>query len=148
MIDKLYEASRAGVTIDLLIRGICCLVPGVAGMSERIRVIRLVDGFLEHARVAIFHNNGDEKIYLASADWMQRNLYHRVEVGFPVYDPQVQTELRQLIAYQLADNTKACLLDVQGHNQPIREPGASPVRAQLAIYDWLKEQALATTAVE
>ncbi|AKD55082.1 polyphosphate kinase 1 [Spirosoma radiotolerans] len=148
MIDKLYEASRAGVTINLLIRGICCLVPGVVGMSETIRVIRLVDGYLEHARVAIFYNNGEEEMYLASADWMQRNLYHRVEVGFPVYDPQVQNELRQVIAYQLADNTKACLIDEQGHNQPIRDPEAPQVRAQRAIYDWLKEQALDATAVE
>lgn len=140
LIDKLYEASRAGVVIDLLIRGICCLVPGVPGMSETIRVIRLVDRFLEHARVAIFHNDGQEDIYLASADWMTRNIYHRVEVGFPIYDPEVRTEIRQLIAFQLADNTKACLIDQQGNNQPIRNLAVSPVRAQYASYDWLKQR--------
>ncbi|SFD82960.1 polyphosphate kinase 1 [Spirosoma endophyticum] len=141
LIDKLYEASRAGVVIDLLVRGICCLVPGVPGMSETIRVIRLVDRFLEHARVAIFHNDGQEEIFLASADWMTRNIYHRVEVGFPIYDPEVRTEIRQLIAFQLADNTKACLIDQQGTNQPIRNPEATPVRAQYASYDWLKQRA-------
>ena len=141
LIDKLYEASRAGVVIDLLIRGICCLVPGVPGMSETIRVIRLVDQFLEHARVAIFHNNGQEEIYLASADWMTRNIYHRVEVGFPIYDPMIRAEIRQLIDFQLADNTKACLIDQQGNNQPIRDVTVPQVRAQLAIYDWLKQQA-------
>jgi len=141
MIEKLYEASRAGVYIDLLVRGICCLVPGVTGMSETIRVVRLVDIFLEHARVAIFHNNGREEIYLASADWMVRNLYHRVEVGFPLYDSQVRAEISQIIAFQLADNTKACLIDLQGHNQPIRDPDAPQVRAQIAAYDWLKQLA-------
>lgn len=141
MIDKLYEASRAGVPIDLLIRGICCLIPGVAGMSETIRVTRLVDGFLEHARVAIFHNRGDEIIYLASADWMVRNLYHRVEVGFPIYDLQVRHDIQQIIALQLADNTKACLIDEQGNNQRIHQPGVAPVQAQAAIYGWLKSGA-------
>ena len=139
MIDKLYEASQAGVTIELLIRGICCLVPGVVGMSETIRAIRLVDGFLEHARVAIFQNDGQEEIYLASADWMVRNLYHRVEVGFPLYDPQVRAEIRQLIAFQLADNTKACLIDEHGQNQPIQPSSLPPVRAQLASYEWLSQ---------
>lgn len=137
MIDKLYEASRAGVIIDLLIRGICCLVPGVAGMSETIRVIRLVDGFLEHARVAIFHNDGQEEIYLASADWMVRNLHHRIEVGFPLYDPRIKAEIRQIIHLQLADNVKACLLDQQGHNQPVPNGAGPSVQAQPAFYQWL-----------
>lgn len=138
MIDKLYEASRVGVVIDLLIRGICCLVPGVAGMSETIRVIRLVDGFLEHARIALFHNNGQEEIYLASADWMVRNLHHRIEVGFPLYDSQAKAEIKQLINLQLADNTKACELDEQGHNQPIATGSAPSVQAQPAFYQWLQ----------
>ena len=79
MINLLYEASQAGVKIDLIIRGICCLVPGLQGISENIRVISIVDRFLEHSRIFVFHNNGDTKVYLSSADWMVRNLYHRIE---------------------------------------------------------------------
>lgn len=142
MIDKLYEASRAGVKINLVIRGICCLVPGVKGMSENIRVIRLVDQFLEHARVAIFGNGGNEEIFLASADWMNRNLYRRIEVGFPIYDPLVKADIRQIIDFQLQDNVKACTIDQQQANIPIQSKSKAAVRAQANTYAWLKEKGL------
>jgi polyphosphate kinase len=140
MIDKLYEASQAGVKIDLIIRGICCLLPGVPSMSENIRVIRLVDIFLEHARVAIFHNGGNEEVFLASADWMNRNLYRRVEVGFPVYDAQARSEIRQIIEFQLNDNVKACTLDATQTNHAVSAVGKSSVRAQTETYHWLKNK--------
>ena len=87
IIHKLYDASNAGVKIRLIIRGICCLVPGVKGISENIEVVSIVDRFLEHARVFVFHNGGDEQVYLSSADWMERNLSYRIETTFPVFRP-------------------------------------------------------------
>ncbi|WP_020606569.1 polyphosphate kinase 1 [Spirosoma spitsbergense] len=138
MIDKLYEANQAGVEVKLLIRGICCLVPGVAGISEGIEVIRLVDQFLEHSRIAIFHNGGKPEVYLASADWMNRNLYHRVEVGFPIYALGLKHELATLLDFQLNDSVKARHVDEQGHNQVVDPVYHSPIRAQQATYDWLK----------
>jgi polyphosphate kinase len=139
MIDKLYEAHQAGVQVQLLIRGICCLVPGLAGISEGIEVIRLVDTFLEHSRIAVFHNGGKPEVYLSSADWMNRNLHHRVEVGFPVYSARLKKALLQLLDFQLHDTAKARRIDAQGVNQPIESADQPGLRAQLAIYDWLKE---------
>lgn len=108
VISALYEASCSGVKIDLIIRGICCLVPGVKGMSENISVISIVGRFLEHSRLYFFHNNGEEEIYLSSADMMQRNLDRRVEIAFPIHDKSLKTELkRTLIKHALYDNTKA-----------------------------------------
>ncbi len=107
MILKLYEASAAGVRIELIVRGICCLNPGVAGLSENITVRSIVDRYLEHARVFIFGNNSNEEMYVASADWMTRNLSKRVEVGFPIFDNALRQEIRHLIDLQLQDNTKA-----------------------------------------
>ena len=107
MIRRLYEASNAGVKVRVIVRGICCLVPGVEGMSRNIKMISIVDRFLEHARVYIFHNNGKEKIYVASADWMKRNLSRRVEVAFPIYDKAIRKELKQLIKFQWQDNVRA-----------------------------------------
>ena len=95
MIKKLYEASQAGVKIKLIIRGICCLVPGIKGLSENIEVISIVDRFLEHPRVYIFHNNGDSKYFLSSADWMKRNLSRRIEVAFPVYDKNSKNQYKR-----------------------------------------------------
>jgi len=107
MIDKLYEASRAGVRIKMIVRGICCLVPGVEGMSENIEVISIIDQFLEHARIYIFGNGDKEIMFTASADWMTRNLDRRIEVAIPIYDPAVYQELREIINIQLSDNSKA-----------------------------------------
>ncbi|KOS07995.1 polyphosphate kinase [Flavobacterium akiainvivens] len=101
LIDKLYEASQAGVKVQLIVRGICCLVPGVAGLSENITVTRIVGRYLEHGRIFIFNNGGHPEVYMGSADWMNRNIYRRIEVCFPVYEPHIKNELLQLIRLQL-----------------------------------------------
>ena len=139
MIDKLYDASQQGVKVDLIVRGICCLVPGIQGLSDNIRVIRIVDQFLEHARVFIFHNQGNEEIYMASADWMKRNLYHRIEVGFPVYDPEIKDEIKELISFQLNDNTKARIIDREMNNLIPDDHNNQPkIRSQVDFYNWIK----------
>ncbi|MGB3181309.1 MAG: polyphosphate kinase 1 [Cyclobacteriaceae bacterium] len=138
MIDKLYEASQAGVKIDLIVRGICCLRPGVKGLSENIRAIRIVDRFLEHARIFIFHNGGDETMHLASADWMSRNLHDRIEVGYPIYRKELKEEIRKMIDLQLQDTEKACLLNKDLENQPMDKAGDQKVRSQMAFYEYLK----------
>lgn len=100
MIEKLYEASNAGVPITLLVRSICCCIPGVPGMSGNIVVKRIVDRYLEHGRIFIFHNNGNEDIFLGSADWMNRNIYRRIEVCFPLYDEKLRAEIKEIIRLQ------------------------------------------------
>jgi polyphosphate kinase len=137
MIERLYEASCAGVPIDIIVRGICRLIPGVKGQSETIRVRSILDRYLEHARIYRFHHDGEERLYLASADWMKRNLSHRVEVGVPVYDPEIRRQLERVLALQLADNLKARIIDVDGDNPYARAEGAEPVRAQEAFRDFV-----------
>ncbi|RDC64592.1 polyphosphate kinase 1 [Adhaeribacter pallidiroseus] len=134
MILKLYEASAAGVQIDLIVRGICCLNPGIKNLRENITVRSIVDRYLEHARVFIFGNNNDEKMYVASADWMTRNLSRRVEVGFPIFDKALHQEIRHLIDLQLQDNTKARTID----NQYVHTEASPASRAQYATYDYLQ----------
>lgn len=134
MILKLYEASAAGVRIELNVRGICCLNPGVPGLSENITVRSIVDRYLEHARVFIFGNNGSEKMYVASADWMTRNLSRRVEVGFPIFDNALRQEIRHLIDLQLQDNKKARTIT----NEYIHTDAATENRAQFATYSYLQ----------
>ncbi len=129
IINELYAASRAGARIQLIVRGICCLMPGVAELSKNISVISIIDRYLEHARIFIFENAGRPEYFLASADWMPRNLDHRVEVAFPIYDPEVQRQVREIIDIQLADNVKARVLkadntNVRNHND------RPPVRSQ------------------
>ncbi len=142
LIEKLYEASQEGVDIKLIVRGICCLVPGVTGTSENIKVISIVDRFLEHARVYIFANDGEELMYIASADWMTRNLDRRVEVVIPIYDEHVYQELRHIIDLQLADNCKARVIDIEQRNSYRRNGSEqSSLRSQVAIYEYLKENA-------
>ena len=111
IIKKLYDASNAGVKIQLIIRGICCLVPGVPNSSENIEIISIIDRFLEHARLYMFCNGGDEKIYLASADWMSRNLMSRIEVGFPVYAKDNQKIVSDIFDIQWNDQLKARKID-------------------------------------
>jgi polyphosphate kinase len=135
MIMKLYEASQAGVRVELIVRGVCCLNPGVKGLSENITVRSIVDRYLEHARVYIFGNNNDEKLYVASADWMTRNLSRRIEVGFPVFDEKLRQEIRYLTELQLHDNKKARTI----HNQYFRNRADDEeIRAQLATYHYLQ----------
>lgn len=139
MIEKLYEASNAGVKIRLLVRGTCALVPGVAGYSENIEVRGIVDQFLEHERVFVFHHGGHEKFFIASADWMIRNLDHRSETATPIYDKESQDELRALLELQWRDNCKARIIDRKQDNRYHRDEEA-PLRSQEAIYDWLRRR--------
>jgi polyphosphate kinase len=138
MIAALYEASQAGVRIELLIRGIGCLVPGEPGLSENISQRGLIDRYLEHARIYVFANGGEEKVYLSSADWMTRNLDRRVEVAFPLLDESLRAEVRHLLDLERADNVKARDFD----NNLLRSAeGAPPVRTQEAEYQYLKKLA-------
>jgi polyphosphate kinase len=136
IIQELYDASRAGVRIDLIVRGTCCLRPGVPGMSENIRVVSIIDRFLEHARVYCFENAGQPEYYLASADWMPRNLDHRVEIAFPILDPKLQTEVREILDIQLRDTAKARLLQPDGASIRARAAaGEKPLRSQERLYE-------------
>ncbi|MDO5664528.1 MAG: polyphosphate kinase 1 [Bacteroidia bacterium] len=137
MINALYRASEAGVKIDLIIRGICCLVPNQS-YSRNIRVIRIVDAYLEHARVWYFYNNGQENVYLTSADWMERNLHRRIEAAFPIYSEKLKREIIDILLIQLQDNTSAAWLNEKLENVFKRDDNP-PVRAQQAIYKYLKE---------
>lgn len=139
MIDKLYEASRAGVKIKMIIRGICCLVPGVKGMSENIEVISIVDKFLEHTRLLVFCNNNDPKIFISSADWMSRNIEHRVEVTCPIYDKDIRNELLDVFDISWNDNVKARLIRGNSENK-YRRNDLPKVRSQFAIYDYYANQ--------
>ncbi len=140
MIIKLYEASQAGVKIKLIIRGICSLIPGVKGVSENIEAVSIVDRFLEHSRIFIFHNNGKEDIYLSSADWMVRNLSHRIETTFPIYDPRLRKEILDFVKLQLQDNVKARVIDSKQSNRYVVNNQSIPVRAQLETYFNIKRQ--------
>lgn len=135
MVDKLYEASRAGVKIQLIIRGICCLVPGVKGMSENIEAISIVDKFLEHPRVFIFANEDNPKVFISSADWMTRNLDYRVEVGCPIYDNDIKRELMDTFEISWKDNVKARVFSEEQDNS-YRENDGPKVRSQFAMYDY------------
>nr|WP_068891379.1 polyphosphate kinase 1 [Pedobacter panaciterrae] len=106
LISKLYAASQAGVKVQLVVRGICCLIPGQAGLSENITVTRIVDRYLEHGRIFIFENNGNREIFMGSADWMNRNIYSRIEVCFPLYDPKLKEIIMKIVNLQLHDNAQ------------------------------------------
>ncbi|HEY4194156.1 MAG TPA: polyphosphate kinase 1 [Mucilaginibacter sp.] len=136
LISKLYEASQTGVKISLIIRSICCLIPGVKGMSENITIRRIVDRYLEHGRAFIFHNNGNPEVYLGSADWMNRNIYHRIEVCFPVYDEAIKSQVMAIVDLQLADNVQAVYLDENLQNVPVKT-GTPNIQAQQEIYKLL-----------
>ena len=137
IIKKLYDASRAGVEIKLIIRGICCLVPGVKGLSENITVTSIIDRYLEHTRIYIFGNMGDTKIYLSSADWMTRNLQMRIEVAFPIYDENAKKIISDIINIQLSDNTKARLISIENTNKYVSNENQKRIRAQYDTYEYL-----------
>ena len=134
LIEELYAASQAGVRIDLIVRGICCLRPGIPGFSDRIRVISIVDRYLEHARAYYFHNGGHSEYWLASADWMPRNLDHRVEIAFPILDPRLQTQISEVLEIQLTDTSKAREIQIDGSSIRVRAPEAPPLRSQERLY--------------
>lgn len=138
LINKLYEASAAGVKIEMIIRGICRLIPEVPGMSENIKVTRIVDRYLEHGRIFVFHNLGKEDVYLGSADWMNRNIYRRIEVCFPIEDQKIKEEILTLIKIQKEDNIQAVTLNEKMDNIPIKK-GEPLVSSQYAIYQYLKK---------
>ena len=135
LIERLYGASEAGVTVDLIVRGICCLRPGVAGLSSRIRVISIVDRYLEHARICYFENAGNAEYLLASADWMPRNLDRRVEIAFPVLDPDLQARIREILEIQLADTVKARRILADGTSERIRAVAGRALRSQQRLYE-------------
>jgi len=136
MIDALYEASNAGVKIDLIVRGICCLVPGIKGKSENIRVKSVLGQFLEHARVYIFANGGKETMYIGSADWMTRNLDHRIEVITPILDKDIHQKLRTFVKWQWNDSVKARIIDAKQKNKYVKRDEKA-IHAQEKAYEEL-----------
>jgi len=136
MISRLYLASQAGVQITLLVRGICSLIPGVHGLSENIEATCIVGRFLEHSRIFIFENEGEELYYISSADWMTRNLDHRVEVVSPILDPDLQKELRHIIELHLSDNVKARIINNSQNNQYKKSEGKK-INSQIEHYRFL-----------
>lgn len=133
MIHKLYQASKAGVKIRLVVRGICSLVPGISGQSENIEVVSIVDRLLEHSRIFIFCNNGDEKYFISSADWMTRNLDYRIEVATPVYDETNKQELKRILEFALNDNVKARIVNPKQDNTFKEDSTRSPFRSQMEL---------------
>ena len=138
MIKKLYIASSAGVEIDLIIRGICCLVPNQP-YSKNIKITRIVDSYLEHTRIWYFHNNGNPTYHLTSADWMERNLRRRIETAYPIYCDKHQQQIMDFLSIQLNDNVKACTID-ENLNNIFKTNNKPKVRAQRAFYNYLKEE--------
>ena len=136
IVEKMYEASQAGVRIHCIVRGMCVLVPGVDDLSENITAVRIVDRFLEHARVFVFANDGNAEFYMGSADWMGRNFDDRVEVTTPIYDKEIQAELMEILQIQLADNVKARPIN----GSPMPHAGGKKVRSQYAIHEYLKKK--------
>lgn len=140
MINRLYEASMQGVEIDLIVRGICCLIPGQP-YSRNIRVTRIVDTFLEHARIWYFGHGDHPRVFMGSPDWMRRNLYRRIEAVAPIYDKEVKAELIEMLSIQLSDNQKGCFVDDKLTNVFKRRPSGQPrIRAQYQFYSYLKEK--------
>ena len=137
MIKKLYRASTEGVKVNIIVRGICKLIPGIKGLSENINCVSIIDRYLEHARFFIFHNNGDEIIYAGSADWMKRNLSRRIEVAFPIYDKDIKKKIKDIVNLQLNDNVKARVIDKTNKNI-YKTNTEGKIRSQYATFEYLK----------
>ncbi|HLA54061.1 MAG TPA: polyphosphate kinase 1 [Flavitalea sp.] len=142
LISKLYEASTAGVKVSLIVRSVCCLIPGIPGMSENITIKRIVDRYLEHGRIFVFNNNNEHLLFLGSSDWMNRNVYRRIEVCFPVYDQKLKKELMDMVNLQLQDDLSAVWLNDSLQNLPIYNK-LNHIRSQEAIYDYCSRNTLA-----
>ena len=140
MIQKLYQASRAGVPIRMIVRGICSLVPGIKGHSDNIEGVSIVDRYLEHARVFIFHNKGHELVYLSSADWMTRNLSWRIETIFPIYDADIRQQILDIIDLQWRDNVKARILDADMNNFYKKNENDIAIQSQIETYYYFKRR--------
>ena len=137
LIIKLYEAAKAGVKIKMVIRGICCMFTQNKKFKKKIKAISIVDEYLEHARVMIFHNGGKEKYFISSADWMVRNIDHRIEVACPIYDKTIQQEIKEIMNIQLSDNVKARILDNDLSNIYVNAEGENRIRSQIETYNYL-----------
>ncbi len=138
LINRLYAAGQAGVPIQMIIRGMCALRPGVPGLSDNIRVISIIDRFLEHPRVMVFHNRGNPQLYISSADWMSRNIDGRIEVGTPIYDERLKQRILDILKLQLSDTCKARVIDADQKNEYVKRGNRRKIRSQVAIYDYLK----------
>lgn len=140
IIRKLYEASNAGVEVIIIVRGICCLVPGIKNLSENIKVNSIVDRYLEHARIYYFLNGGSDEVYLSSADWMKRNLDRRIEIAFPITDNRAKETLRKILDLQMGDNVKARIIDEKQVNWFVDSYTALKIRSQTETYKYLAKQ--------
>lgn len=139
MIKKLYLANNSGVKIKLIVRGTCSLIPGIVGQSENIEAISIVDKYLEHSRIFVFCNGGDELYFISSADWMTRNIDNRIEVSAPVFDKDLQAELRHILDVQLSDNVKSRIIDETQSNHYKKAVGEKPIRSQAELYNYYKK---------
>jgi polyphosphate kinase len=139
LIYKLYEAARAGVEIKLIVRGIFCMMPENKKFKKPVVAISILDEYLEHARVFIFHNQGKEKVYISSADWMVRNMDHRIEATCPILDTKIRNELKEILQIQLSDNVKARWLDGNLQNN-YKKDQSKKVRSQIEIYQYLNQK--------
>jgi polyphosphate kinase len=146
MIQKLYEAARAGVPIRLIVRGVCCMLTQNKKFRQPVRAISIVDEYLEHARVWVFHNRGKEKVYISSADWMLRNLEHRVEATCQVWDEDIKQELKDILNIQLQDNVKARWLDNELNNEYVKTT-RKKIRSQVETYNYLYKKTLKPSAI-
>ncbi|MEW6981627.1 polyphosphate kinase 1 [Colwelliaceae bacterium 6471] len=140
LINRLYSASSAGVKIKIIVRGMCSLIPGKQGVSDNIKVISIVDQFLEHPRVMVFNNNGDKLVYISSGDWMERNLDHRVEVACPIYDETLKKRIIHTLDLHFKDTTKARVINQGQNNRYVPRGNRKKIRSQLAIYDYLVQE--------
>jgi len=140
IIYKLYQANEAGVRIRMIVRGICSMMPGVPGLSEFVEAVSIVDKYLEHSRIMIFCNGGDELYYITSADWMTRNLDRRIEVACPIYDKDVQREIREMIDLQLKDNVKARIINSTQDNMYVTSDDSEKIRSQFELYHYYKNK--------
>jgi polyphosphate kinase len=137
LIDKLYEAAKAGVEVKLIIRGIFCFLTDNKKFKHPVQAISIVDEYLEHSRIMIFHNSGKEKTFISSADWMVRNIDHRVEAACPIFEKGIQQELKDILHIQLSDNIKARKLDNGLDNQYVNPRNTKKVRSQVETYNYL-----------
>lgn len=142
IIQKLYEAARVGVEVKLIIRGICCMLTNNKKFRKKVQAISIVDEYLEHARVMIFHNEGKEKVYISSADWMVRNIDHRVEVACPILEKSIREELKDILEIQLSDNVKARVLNNKLSNTYAVNENGKKIRSQIETYNYLYQKSL------
>ena len=140
MVRLLYEASSSGVDTELLVRGNCSLVGGIPNLSEHMQIHSIIDRYLEHSRIFIFTNGGDELCFMGSADWMPRNLYNRIEVVTPVYDPNVKKELNLIFDYGFKDNTKSSYVNINGDYIPVEKTGSKSFRSQEELFKYYQKK--------